>query len=459
MQSEPDQRKLVEAVKSWLEGCSQPWLLIYDNADDPLAVEPYLPRSGNGSILLTTRDQAVSAFAAPLSVDTMSLQEGIDLLLKRARCADTASQAEQAAARAIVQALDAFPLALDQAGAYIEESECRLVDYLQLYQRHPATLLGRRGRQASQYPDAVATTWAISFAKVEQASPAAADLLRLCAFLAPDQIPEEIISEGAAHRPPALQQAASDPLVFNEMIAELRKYSLVSRLPESHSLRLHRLVQAVQLDTMDLETQRQWAERVVLALYALFPHDPDDVKTWPRCQRLLAQAQACHEMIERYTLQRIEAAHLLHNAGMYLIDHALYEQAEPLYQHALSIKEQELGPEHLDTTATLGNLANLYLEQGQHEQAEALYQRVLAIKERQLGPEHPDTATTLNNVAELYTDQGQYEQAEPLYQRALAIYERMLGPEHPRTQRVRRKYAELLQAMGRETEAEKMEEG
>jgi hypothetical protein len=210
MQSETDQRKLVEAVKDWLEQCEQPWLLIFDNADNPLLAEPYLPRSGPGSILLTTRDQAVSAFAAPLPVDTMDLQEGIDLLLKRARRADTPSEEERAASRAIVQALDAFPLALDQAGAYIEETRCSFSEYLQLYQSQRAKLLARRGRQASRYPDSVATTWALSFQKVEQDNPAAADLLRLCAFLDPDQIPEELISEGAAFWTLALQATATD---------------------------------------------------------------------------------------------------------------------------------------------------------------------------------------------------------------------------------------------------------
>jgi hypothetical protein len=280
VQSETDQRKLVEAVKDWLERCEQPWLLIFDNADDPLIVEPYLPYSGPGSILLTTRAHAAGALAAPLSVETLSVPEGIALLLKRAGRTATMSEAEREAARQIVQALAAFPLALDQAGAYIEESGCSFADYLQLFRTRRATLLARRGRQASRYPDSVATTWSLSFAKVEQASAAAADLLRLCAFLDPDQIPEELIREGAAHWPLALQ-AAADPLAFNHMLAELLNYSLISRLPETRSLRLHRLVQAVQIEAMEPETQRQWAERVIQALYALFP-DPNDVNMWPR---------------------------------------------------------------------------------------------------------------------------------------------------------------------------------
>ena len=53
-------------------------------------------------------------------------------------------------------------------------------------------LLAQRGALATDYPNSVATTWSISFQKVEEANPAAAELLQLCAFLAPDRIPEEL---------------------------------------------------------------------------------------------------------------------------------------------------------------------------------------------------------------------------------------------------------------------------
>ena len=96
---------------------------------------------------------------------------------------------------------------------------------------------------------------------------------------------------------------------------------------------------------------------------------------------------------------------------------------------------------------SLNNLAALYAKQGKYEQAEPLFQRALAIRERVLGAEHPDTASSLNNLAILYRNQGKYEQAEPLYQRALTIYERVLGAEHPDTKRVRENYLELLEKM------------
>jgi tetratricopeptide (TPR) repeat protein len=86
-------------------------------------------------------------------------------------------------------------------------------------------------------------------------------------------------------------------------------------------------------------------------------------------------------------------------------------------------------------------LAELYQQQGKYEQAKALYQRALSIREQHLGPEHPDTASSLHGLAELYQQQGKYEQAKALYQRALHIREQCLGPDHPETEKTRLAYA------------------
>jgi tetratricopeptide (TPR) repeat protein len=110
--------------------------------------------------------------------------------------------------------------------------------------------------------------------------------------------------------------------------------------------------------------------------------------------------------------------------------------------------EQVLGPEHPEMAGILVNLGLFYQDQGQYEQAEPLYQRVLAIREKVLGPEHLDTARSLDNLAILYHNQLQYAKAEPLYQRALTIYEKVLGAEHPDTARTLDNLGLLPQGQG-----------
>lgn len=101
----------------------------------------------------------------------------------------------------------------------------------------------------------------------------------------------------------------------------------------------------------------------------------------------------------------------------------------------------------------LKGLADLYREQGQYEQAEPLYQRALAILQQQRGARHLETAEILHDFARLYEMQHQPDQAQACYQQALAIREQRLGPEHPCTRDTCTRSAQLLQARGRPEEA------
>jgi NB-ARC domain len=239
-----DQNIVVIAVKQWLATHSN-WLLIFDNADDLETVLDFLPSGGKGHILLTTRTQTTGNAISGIAVEKMNWEESVLLLLRRAKklfFEDTLDQTTEKLrneAEAIVSALDGLPLALDQAGAYIEETQCGLKEYLDLYQISRKELLRRRGGYSSDHPEPVATTWLISFQKVEQVSLAAAELLRLFAFLDPDIIPEEIITQGASELGSLLEPVASNPFSFNEAIRILRNFSLVNRNPDIKILSIH----------------------------------------------------------------------------------------------------------------------------------------------------------------------------------------------------------------------------
>ncbi len=124
---EQDQTKIVAAVNRGLI-THDGWLLIVDNADDLVMVEDFLPRGGKGHLLLTTRAHATGALANDIEVEKLVSQKGMLLLLRRARVLapnaplDHASDADRTAAAIIVQETDGLPLALDQSGAFIEET-------------------------------------------------------------------------------------------------------------------------------------------------------------------------------------------------------------------------------------------------------------------------------------------------------------------------------------------------
>ena len=208
---EQEQAITIQAVKRWLQR-QRGWLLIMDNADSPDLLPDFLPPTVGGHLLITTCAADVSAHIAglahPLVVETFSDEQGALFLLHRSGLLALDVTLDQAEARArqlvlsIAHELGGLPLALDQAGAYLKATGSSLATYQQLYQQHRAQLLAQR--RGADHPKPVATTWNISFGKVEQQIPAAADLLRLCAFLAPDAIPEAILTKGAEVLGPVL---------------------------------------------------------------------------------------------------------------------------------------------------------------------------------------------------------------------------------------------------------------
>jgi tetratricopeptide (TPR) repeat protein len=453
-----DQEVIVEAVKGWLSS-QQDWLLILDNADDLSLIHSFLPTTFAGHLLLTTRAQAMGRIAQRIQVDTLDQETGALFLLRRVGLVaadaslETATLSNIALAQDITKELGGLPLALDQAGAYIEETACGLADYKNRYRTRSRELLRIRRGIVADHPQSVATTWSLSFEQAAQRNPVAADLLCLCAFLAPDAIPDEIIREGMEALQSFQQQEQgrgdqrlpfkkrSSPgkqrkvaqekgsLILDEAIAILRSYSLITRDSQTQTLTIHRLVQVILRDTLPIEIQKQWMQRTVNAVEAVYPGP--NFANWTTLERLLPHMLACATWIAQASLTTPEAAYLLNAAGLYLSTRAQYKEAKPLLEGALAIREQQSGAIHADTAISLNNLAILYRVQGKYEEAEPLYQRALAINEQIFGSDDSEVATNLNNLALLYKTQGRYEEAEPLYLRALAIDEQAFGPEHP----------------------------
>ena len=453
-----DQEVLVTAVKHWL--LTHPhWLLILDNADDVQMAADFLPPGGKGHILLTTRAQAAGTVARSVQVEEMDTPEGTLLLLRRAGVLGTeapvesAAATERASAAAIVGELGGLPLALDQAGAYIEETGCGLDAYLRLYQQRRRELLGLRKSLGAEHPEPVATTWSLSFQKIEEANRAGSALLRVCAFLAPDAMAEEIFTEGAPQLGSVLEPVARDPLKWNQTLEEVRRYSLLKRQAAMQTLSMHRLVQAVLRDKMTLREQRQWAERAIRAVNAVFPHV--ELETWARCERYLPQAQVCAQLLEQYDLAFTEAARLLHQTGYYLTEHARYTEAERNLQQALQIYQKVLPAEHRDTATTLHELGRVNQNQGRYAEAERYYQQALQIYQKVLPAEHPSIATTLHELGRVNLNQGRYPEAEGYYQQALQIKQKVLPAEHPSTAATLHELGRVNLRQGRYAEAER----
>ncbi len=472
---EQEQPHILGAVRQWLTQ-HDGWLLVLDNVENFTLVEEFLPQQGNGHVLLTTRAQATGTLVHRLDLEPLEDYEGALLLLRRAKLLqaekplEMAPEAFQKSAKDISYALGGLPLALDQAGAYIEETRCYLTDYLHRLRTHQKSLLSRRGHLCTDHPEPTYTTMSLCIEKVVQENPLAYELLRLCAFLSPDAIPEEIIARGGSEDGPLLRLAACDPFILDDALAVLGKYSLLHRHSERKTLALHRIVQTVLKAQMEKETQRQWSERVVRIVNRIVSNG-EDVSTWPDFQQYLPHAEVCAHLIEQEHMVFAEAGDLLNKLGTYLrehghllqaekylwmahdICHALfgplhttvaqsiediawlyryqekYEEAGTLFHQALDVFERQGEAQRFNIANCLNNLAVLYYDQRRFAEAEAFYQQSLMLR-KQANPQHPDVGESLHNLATLYTSQKRFAEAEPLFQQALALRKQLLGSQH-----------------------------
>lgn len=333
-----DQGRIAAAVRRWLSTHRQ-WLLIWDNVEDLNLLSPYLPPARQGAMLFTTRLPTLGTLAQRIELQPMVEEEGLLFLLRRACLLDPTASVEQlkqlaqntsqeyAAAQKLVEAMDGLPLALDQVGAYVQETPCSLADYLNLYQTRRAELLKRRGQVVIDHPASVVTTWSLSFEKVEQANVVAAALLRLCAFLHPDAIPEELFVDGTALLGEQLGSVIADTLLWHEAIRAVSAYSLLKRNAEEHSLSIHRLVQAVLRERMSEQERALWQQRAIRMLNVRFPEvNPN---SWKQCELLLPHVLTCAAAIPMQAQGR-DLAEVLRKAADFLGQRGQHEQTVPV---------------------------------------------------------------------------------------------------------------------------------
>jgi hypothetical protein len=164
-------------------------------------------------LLFTTRSHYTGSLTTTLELLPLSGEEGVQFLLRWARLPASSTKllpADQlAAAQALVELVDGLPLARDQAGAYVERTGCRLTDYLHMYRSNWIQLLGERC-DLIDHPQSVVKTLLLSFQQLARFNEAAADLLRLCAFLVPDALPEDLFIRSAAALGPVLSAVVAD---------------------------------------------------------------------------------------------------------------------------------------------------------------------------------------------------------------------------------------------------------
>ena len=411
------------------------WLLIYDNARNPRTLAPYWPPVDTGDVLVTSRHGAWGGYGIPMQVQPFASLDAVTFLRKRANVAD------ERAAGDIAEALGCLPLALEQAAAYVEETQTSLESYRQLLAAdHPGLLTAGHPQW---YGGTVATTWAVSIAAACQEQPQARSALGILAFLASDDIPRDLLYRHADVLDGLLREVVADPVTYDLLLASLIGFSLINADP--HRISIHRLVQQMIRNELSQDERTAFRACAVRLLVAAFPENPGDKAVWPVCSRLLphvsglVDSPACAEL-----------GVLLYRAGRYLHQRGDYPEAQRLLDRALVIRTSAPGDAAgaLLEAETLAALSRVHYHTADLANARKFTERALELYRRKPGEGNQAVIENTIHLSRVLRELGDFDRAERVARELTQV-----APPGPALAAARQVHGDALWRLGRLVQA------
>ena len=428
----------VAATKAWLER-SDRWLLIFDNAPDPRSLTPYLPEGHDGTVLVTTRRPSDwrALGAAPMAVETWERHESIEFLSTR-----TGLPGDDAADQ-LADAVGDLPLALEQAAAYISQRAIPFARYLERFEQEETVVFADR---PLDYAHTVETTWSLAMDALAGRG-LASEILELCAFLAPDEIPRPLLQHHVEQR---CEPDQDSQRLVDDAIAELLSYALISDAGDDR-INVHRLVQLVARRRCDAPVER--AATAVALLARRFPQGAWKVERWDDAATLRPHAIAAAAHADKVAVAKEAMAVLFRKLALYARGKGEFRLALEQTQRAIALFEDTLGPDDPQTARTLGDLSLIHEHLGDFDRARVAGDRAVEIKMRTFGDRHPETAITLGDLGNIMLDLGDAPAAREAQERVLEIYLHAYRPDDHRVGVTLSNLGNALTELGREQQA------
>ena len=378
------------------------WLLIFDNADDPVDIKAYFP-AGPGHILVTSRNPRWSTAAEPVEIDVFARQESLDHLQRRVPSL-TDKEANQ-----VAEALGDLPLAVEQAGAWLAETGTSASDYVRQLAVESSQVLSLN--QPEDYPTPVAVTWRLAFDRLQAESPAAARLLQLCAFFAPEPIPMTLLqNEQMIKSLVPFDPQLREPRMIGALIRAIARYSLAKVDRGTNSVQVHRLIQSVVRASMETDADVTAATHEVHSvLAAARPKrgEVDDPQNWNEYDQIwphLGPSRAAE-------CEQDETRQLLIERVRYLWQRGQLDEALEFGSQVAASWAHQYQPDDMQTLYLRFQIANVLRSQGRYSEALAEDTDVHECQRRVLGEDHLHTLFTAGSIAGDLRGLGEFRQA------------------------------------------------
>jgi tetratricopeptide (TPR) repeat protein len=400
------------------------WLLIFDNARRPEDLTPFLSAKPTGHVLITSGNSNWESVAAVMPVNAWARAESLEFFRVRLGEVDDVHVADQLAA-----ALGDLPLAIEQAASCIEQADMSLADYLADFENYWAEMLDH-GRPAGPYPIPAAMAWELSFRRMALLNPAAAQLLTLCGFFAPDEIPLAMIENSPAALPEDLAQTMRHPVELHEALNILERFSLAKA--GDRSLSVHGVIGALAQDRLSQIDRMSWATAALQIASAAFPFDSQNPDSWRACGEVLPHVLAATMHAQGAGVASQAVVDLLSRAGRFLLKHGNYSEARTLLEMAYGLVKTTYGAHSVQAADIANNLARVRHRLGDLAGASALYDVALQIDRTIYGPADPHLATVANNSAMTLVELGKLDAAKERFQWAIEVFQKSYPKHHPK---------------------------
>ena len=412
-------------------------LLILDNLPEEIHLRPYLPTAGRIHTLVTTRRQDLTDLPH-VRLNVLSGNAGVALLNSGVR------KLSRDEALVLVERLGGLPLALELTKSFLNYRQNASVAHVLAEMAKSGEVKVLRDF-AMQYRDELPSGHESDIAQTFQTSwnaapPAAQDLLRVMADLAPVGVPREAIRKVLD-----LPETADLEDALEKSLDELTRLSLIEVDLQGNPL-MHRLVHAFvrYRNEQDHVSFFEPTAAVISKLMQATFTNPDAAML-RGLDLLVTHAEV---VLGENRLPDDDAIELLTQLGEHHRTMGRFIIARSFAVAALERAENSFEPGHPSIAIRQSNLATVLRDLGQLEDARDLLKQALASEEKSFKQGHPTIAISQSNLATVFKDLGQLEDARDLLKKALASYEKSFEPGHPLIATIQSNLALVLQDLG-----------